>query len=317
MSLLQHKLEDILKNPQYHSQYLEDITNLGALNTCKNYDPCLVGEGSYALAYKTCPPRSKECFLLKIKHKNRSFDVNEYRINEEGYKHLRSKKLILIAQPRGILGDLSDPSAFVYVFEEGSQTLRSFLETVRYSHSEFKTIIFQIVLCLKTLQNTVPGFTHNDLHTENVLVLRQPSVVQNKSMKMKCKYSIRIIDFGQSSTNALQTQDAIKMWLNTSGNTMVDFLKLANWVLMDLYITYHKTRNNQVRLCIANFLLLLSNYVSHDCVKNGSSVTTKTGKFLSLPWLCLNQDGERYINSLYSPRHKNAMELILSDSYFK
>jgi serine/threonine protein kinase len=319
---LRSKVLDIIThpkqyNPEEHKGMLEDIEQYGS-ETCRGpIDPCFVGDGSYARAYKTCGKR--DCYLLKIKKTKRTFDINEYKINEMAYRKLLAKKFTLIAQPKGVFGYAHDPLAFVYLFEEGSITLDKFLETYDFDESELKSILFQSALCLYSLQKGVPGFCHNDLHTDNILIVPQSKVFSYGSVKMRCKYTIRLIDFGQSTTVQHKTKLGHQLWEKTSGNTMVDFLRLCNWILLTLYKLIRFDTNLKIKSIITNFLALLSGYVSKDCIRNGGKArkaSSKTGKYLSVPYLTLNRDGETYINSVYSSDQPNAMNLILKDKYF-
>ena len=318
-SALKLKVLDVLNRPSLHASYVSDIENKASGKSCKTHDPCFVAAGTYANAYKTC--LKNKCFLFKVRKPKRQFDINEYLINMEGYKKLvRLEKIPLIAQPYGVLGSSTDPLAYVYAFEENSEVLGKFLEFVNFTENEFRAIIFQVATVLAHLQNALPGFTHNDLHTDNVLVIThsKEQVFNYKSLKFKSKYSIRIIDFGQASTNAKQTRDAVSIWGSTLGNTMIDFLRLANWILLRLYKKLKFSTSKELRSTTSNFLILLSAYVSKDCVKNGgdSRDNSLTGKFLSVPWLSVNKIGQKYINSLYSQDKKNAMEQVLQNEYF-
>jgi serine/threonine protein kinase len=310
---------DVLKDPSLHSEFLDDLEKKGTGKSCKSHDPCFVGKGTYAFAYKTCLGKNK-CLLFKVKRPGREFDINEYKINQDAFNKLRGKsKPALVTQPQGVLGSSTNPLAFVFTYEENSVTLGEFIQKVKFSLEEFKAIIFQVVYVLLHLQKALPGFTHNDLHTDNVLVVKHASEqsFSFRNVKFRCKYSIRLIDFGQASTNARKTKDAQAIWGRVLGNTMVDFLRLANWMIITLYKQIRRSKIVSLQSCTSGLLLLLSNYVSKDCVKNGGSTRdTRTGNFLSNPWLCMNKQGEGYLNSLYSPHQKNAMELIIQDEFF-
>ena len=314
------KVVDVLKDPTLHTQYLSDLEKKGSNKSCKSHDPCFVGKGTYAFAYKTCLGKNK-CLLFKVKRPNREFDINEFRINQDAYQKVKTKsKPALVTQPQGVLGSSTNPLAFVFSYEENSTTLGEFLQKVKFTSEEFRAILFQIVLVLLHLQKALPGFTHNDLHTDNVLVVTHSSLqtFTYKSITYKCKYSIRIIDFGQASTNSKKTKDAEAIWSKVLGNTMVDFLRLANWIIITLYKQLRRTRVMSLQSSTASLLLLLSNYVSKECVKNGGSTRESlTGHFLSNPWLCVNKQGEIYLNSLYSHHHPNAMELVIKDDFFR
>ena len=319
ISGLKLKVLDVLKRPSLHASYVADIENMASGKSCKKHDPCFVASGTYANAYKTC--MGKKCFLFKVRKPKREFDINEYLINLEGYKKLtRVEKMPLVAQPFGVLGTSTNPLAYVYAYEENSEVLGKFLEFVKFSKDDFKAIIFQVAMVLFHLQKGLPGFTHNDLHTDNVLVIThsKEQAFTYKSLTFKCRYSIRIIDFGQASTNTKKTKDALNIWETVLGNTMVDFLRLSNWILLRLYKKLKTHNSKDLKSSCQNFLILLSAYVSKDCVKNGgdSRDNSITGKFLSMPWLSVNKLGEKYINSLYSFHQKNAMEQVLENEYF-
>jgi len=311
------KILDVIKNQKLHESYVSAMEKKASRKSCKLQDPCFVGAGTYANAYKTC--EEKKCFLFKIKKPKREFDINEYTINLNAYKKLKSQKLPLVAQPFGVLGSSKNPLAYIYTYEENSVVLGKFLEHVNFSEFDFKAIIFQVASTLLHLQKGLPGFVHNDLHTDNVLVISHSTAqtFHYKKLSFQSKYSIRIIDFGQASTNTHKTKDALKIWSATLGNTMIDFLRLSNWILLRLYKKLRTNKSSQLKSSCANLLLLLSEFVSKDCVKNGGKNNSVTGKFLSMPWLCLNKLGEKFVNSLYSQRQKNAMELVLQDDYFK
>jgi len=318
-STVKLKILDVLKNPRLHQPFVSDIENKASGKSCKTHDPCFVASGTYANAYKTC--ESKKCLLFKVKKKGREFDINEYTINLNGYKKLKkNQKIPLIAQPFGVLGSSKNPLAYIYAYEDNSMVLGQFLERVNFSELDFKAIIFQIASVLFYLQKGLPGFTHNDLHTDNVLVIThsKAETFQYKKLSFQSKYSIRIIDFGQASTNAHKTKDAVGIWGATLGNTMVDFLRISNWILLRLYKKLRHNKSAQLKSSCANLLILLSEFVTKDCVKNGghSRDNSLTGKFLSTPWLSINKLGVNYINSLYSLKHKNAMEKVLQDDYF-
>jgi len=318
-SNVKHKILDVLKNPKLHQPFVSDIENKASEKSCKTHDPCFVASGTYANAYKTC--ENKTCLLFKVKKEGRTFDINEYTINLNGYKKLKkNQKIPLIAQPFGVLGSSKNPLAYIYAYEDNSVVLGDFLDKVNFSEADFKAIIFQIASSLFYLQKGLPGFTHNDLHTDNILVIThsKAETFHYKKLSFQSKYSIRIIDFGQASTNTHKTKDAIGIWGATLGNTMVDFLRVSNWILLRLYKKLRNTKSAQLKSSCSNFLILLSEYVSKDCVKNGghSRDNSLTGKYLSTPWLSINKLGVNYINSLYAIKHKNAMEQVLQSGYF-
>ena len=313
-----NKIVEILKRPVDHDQFIKDIESFGARKKCTSFDPCFVAEGTFANTYKTCT--TTKCYLIKIRKPNREFDIAEFKINQDGFKKIRKlAKFPLIAQPLGVFGTSKNPLAFVYVFEEKSSTLGEFIESTDFSFVEFQALIFQIALVLYELQQALPGFCHNDLHTDNILVVSEPHLhsFTYKSLEFKTKFFIRLIDFGQASTNKIKTQDSLKIWKGIMGNTMSDFLRIANWIILIMYKVIAKSKSSTLEKCVTELLLLLSEFVTRDCVKNGGRAETKTGRFLSMPWLSLNRRGEEYLQELYGGGKPNAMNLLLKHSFFK
>lgn len=60
--------------------------------------------------------------------------------------------------------------ASVCFMEEFDSDMTKYLRTARFSESTLRGLIFQVLYTLAALQRVLPGFRHNDLSTNNVLV---------------------------------------------------------------------------------------------------------------------------------------------------
>ena len=103
-----------------------------------------------------------------------------------------------------------EPIAHIFDFpiqmiclEQCENTLDSLLEDGELEHDKYASILFQIVITLLVYQK-VFKFTHNDLHTNNIMFIKTEQeflyyIVNGKSYKVPTYgYIFKLIDFGRS-----------------------------------------------------------------------------------------------------------------------
>jgi hypothetical protein len=222
-----------------------------------NEVPCatFVNEASTAKVFRVCGTHkspnqcSTKCVALKVPllSKPSTNNSSDAKVQQEIQTAIKdtpaaahfNRVLSVLPSDRG--------SVIVLEFEEKKLTFHSLsdvLTKVQISEALWKSINFQLISTLYIAQQKVPGFTHNDTHTENILVVPNTTnhvcTVVSPAGRQMSHYSsmlIKIIDFGQvlATDPKLQTKDGKLIWKPILWkNKMIDFLRFATWVVFDL-----------------------------------------------------------------------------------
>jgi hypothetical protein len=166
---------------------------------------------------------------------------------------------------------------------------------------------------LDTLQNQEPGLCHNDLHGYNMLVKKNDANVSfsdGKSLERTGKYIIKVLDFGMCSSIDHETKDAKRLWRQTRGCPMVDFLMFCNRTLM--YASAYNSKTKTFQAWNEEFLAMLGRFFPAPAIKNGKD----TGQWLDQKYLHLDTaEGHSWIKAEY-PRGTFPLNQVLNDNFF-
>jgi len=218
----------------------------------------------------------------------------------------------------------------VLEFEEKKLTFHSLsdvLTQVQISEDLWKSINFQLISTLFVTQLKVPGFTHNDTHTENILVVPNTSnhvcTVTSPAGRQMSHYStmlIKIIDFGQvlATDPKLQTEDGKLIWKSTGlwKNKMIDFQRFATWVVFDFSVfEYNEKRFPDWFQSWMEFVLRWLDprffVLEGDRDAEGQFIDTRQGRGMAP-----NDDGIKWLTSNYGEDSPFGLGNMLDDPYF-
>lgn len=285
---------------------------------------CLLSEGGYGFAYKLEDKGDKMVVKLPLKGKQ-GFDINEIEMNLKAYETVKrafpSHNSQFVAQALGywksaalVESFQSRNFAFVYKYEDSLSAYADLIREKQVSAVDFKSIVFQVALALWTLQKHMPGFCHNDMHGDNVLITRNTQSFSytygGKTIKHGGKYGIKILDFGMSSTNSKVTDDGKALWREVRDNPIVDFLMFCNRTLV--YASAGAKRAKAYAPWHQPFLHMLERHFVPQVIQNGKG----TGQWLDHKYLHINMlDGFQWVNKTYPPG-SHPLSTILKDPFF-
>ena len=214
----------------------------------------------------------------------------------------------------------SSPKGPVLITEfESGRTLDAELEEKTITRGEWKDIVFQVLHILLLTQELVPGFTHNDFHGGNIILIPNPlghrctTVTSTHRMSIVPKRIVRVLDFGSTTATAkrFQTSVGLRAFRNQMGNKFVDFARFATMSVY--YCTRHERRKGSYPSWYAEWLDFLSRWFDPRFFINGNSSST-----------FITQNGHRYLpigvkwlNDWYGPRSRYSLENVLDDVYFQ
>lgn len=302
--------------------------------TCSQF----VKEASTAKVYRVCGTEGHECsdtcFAVKVV-KFGKFDEKEPKIQElvvaktlgtEAEAHFNKIYKVLPAvdgNSKTLVLDFEHPWA------QNVSDLSTLLTTFDMTERMWKSINFQILCAFTVAQRRIPGFTHNDAHTQNILVVRNVdedhvcSITTNKGKRLT-NYSnmlIRVIDFGQALSDEVQTRDGITFWRTLQGNKMIDFHRFAVWAAFDIQVGALRQRESgrkryppwftEWRRFVARWLVV---QMMPD-VDSGGRDKSK-GAWLSANALVPTDEGTAYLQQWYSRDAPLGLSDMLDDPYF-
>jgi thiamine kinase-like enzyme len=135
----------------------------------------------------------------------------------------------------GIVPSAENGNKLFYEFVENAYTLEN-VGLDRMNIYNICGIYFQIILALSQAQNYF-GFIHNDLHSGNVLLVKTPNATLSYYIpeddiiyKVKCDYTVRIIDYGLSKVDD-DYESVYSEKENSKRNPMIDLFKIAPYFL--------------------------------------------------------------------------------------
>jgi serine/threonine protein kinase len=300
------------------------VTELLATKECSaKLKACLLSEGAYGFAYKLEDKKDK--MVVKLPKGTRGFDIIEMEMNLKAYETVRrafpNHSSQFIAQALGYWKSAalaesfqSRNFAFVYKYEDSLSAYADLIREKQVSPVDFKSIVFQVALALWTLQKHMPGFCHNDMHGDNVLITRNSQTFTythgGTTVRHGGKYGIKILDFGMSSTAQKVTDDGKALWKDVRNNPVVDFLMFCNRTLV--YASAGAKRAKAYSPWHQPFLHMLERHFVPEVIQNGKG----TGQWLDHKYLYISmQDGLQWVNKTYPPG-SHPMSAILKDPFF-
>jgi len=310
-------------------------TSSKVLSALKKKDSCtqFIAEAGSQI-YKVCQqPSCTSCVAIKVP-KNKHVDVGESIVHENITHSLEgtsaephfNKFIKLIPGPRPIL---------VQEYEEnvqGYKTIAQLLQSQNVTSKLWKVFNFQILKALYTAQLTIPGFQHNDTHTENILVVKNEtnhvcSVISpsGKQLVNYCDVLIKIIDFGQTmatSPNFCSPEGETWRELGLLGNKMIDFHRFVVWAIMD--ISFHEGKTNYVPVWYKEWIEFVTRWVDIRLLPDFTNSTIKE----KIEYISIKQvpggdvpfiptlKGSDLLNRLYGPQSVRGLGNMLDDPYF-
>ena len=276
--------------------------------------------GSTAVVYKVCPRGCRKPGCVAVKVPKEDMGDNEADVHAaitravEGTEDEHHFNKLLRVEP-------SETGPILTTEFEVGRTLEVELEEKSISRDEWKGIVFQVLHILLLAQEIMPGFSHNDFHAGNIILVpntgtrvqhRCKTLTKNFDISIVPKRIVRIIDFGSSTANAkrFQTSYGVRNFKNQIGNKFVDFARFAT---LSVYYCTRRERNAEYPSWYAEWLEFLSRWFDPRFFINGNSTST-----------FITQNGQRYLpagvkwlNTWYGPTSKYSLEKVLEDAYFE
>lgn len=301
----------------------------------KGTTPCsaFVDEASTANVYKVCPKKlsgecevKKDCLAIKVAKKGSELSDIESDVQKEITRIVKGSAAE--AHFNKILDVLPTPNGPVIVTEFEQPRAQPFkkvshlLQKADIAESLWKSINFQLLKTLYTAQQLIPGFTHNDTHTDNLLVVPNDTshacVVTTPKGKRLAHFStvlIRVIDFGQvlAKDESLQTPDGIAIWKETLfQNKMIDFLRFACWAVID--IGFSEERELKYPPWYQSWLDFILRYLDPRFfnVTPGKEAAWADRSMGMAP----TKEGAAWLQEWYGPDSENGLGNMLDDPYF-
>ena len=339
-SIINLILDTYLKSSSFDEKNEQEaITLLYEAKNCGKEFPCLLSEGVYGAAYQV--KNANHNIIVKLPKSAKmvkgygkdtdGFDEWEMKFNQLAYEAIQRFTMYtfgenLIAHPLGFWrspsltarGFKQNNFVFVYNFESSISTYAELIRTTALSKPDFKSIVFQVLLMLDALQNKVQGFCHNDLHGYNMLIKKNDSHasfshnLNGEEKTMSGKYVIKLLDFGMCSSNKHETKDAKRLWRQTRGSPIVDFLMFCNKTLM--YASAYNAKTRTYQAWNEEFLAMLGRIFPPQVIKNGKD----TGQWLDQKYLHLDSaEAFTWIKKEF-PRDTHPLATkVLNDSFFR
>lgn len=179
------------KTIESHMKKLLDSKTCNPKNSFKKFNE--IGSGEYGKVYKACI--NDKC-LNKIAVKNSS--------NNMSSEYLIAKKLDKLGVPQMYGYEKCTNRDFLFSEFINGVTLKKFLTKKKVDPDELKSIITQVILLLKTIHEKYPSFRHNDLHLDNVMILKKRTSSKKKIGDVEfndAKVEVKLMDFGLSTAD--------------------------------------------------------------------------------------------------------------------
>lgn len=179
------------KTIESHVKKLIDSKSCNPKNSFMKFNE--IGSGEYGKVYRACI--NDKC-LNKIAVKNSS--------NNMSTEYLIAKKLEKMGVPHVYGHDICANRQFLFSEFINGVTLKKFLEKKNVNPVELKSIITQVILLLKMIQEKYPSFRHHDLHLGNIMILKKRTSSKKKIGNVEfddAKVEVKIMDFGLSTAD--------------------------------------------------------------------------------------------------------------------
>lgn len=122
--------------------------------------------------------------IVKLENQTVITDLKHFVRDEDCFKHNRNRRVVR-ATPQNIITNsvctwalavdtkIKKNSMAIEIMEECDMSLTSFINSYRDTPADFiqlKSVLFMVIYTLYRIQKKYPGFRHNDLHTDNVMI---------------------------------------------------------------------------------------------------------------------------------------------------
>jgi hypothetical protein len=174
---------------------------------------------------------------------------------------------------------------------------------------DFKVVTFQLIKALTVLQKRIVGACHNDLHFQNIVLVRNPTrhvckAVSDSGVHLSCgvqPFLVRCIDFDLFTDllNQVSTKMGLYFFDDTRGNSGLDFCRFATQAVVQIPKSWKTWREFAARWLPPEFL------------------TGKPNALVSANGLIPTPQGAKTLNQLYGWGKKSALLQMLSDPYFE
>lgn len=178
------------KSINSHVKQLLASKSCNPKNSFKKYNE--IGSGEYGKVYKACI--NDKC-ANKIAVKNSTENMSA--------EFLITRKLEKLGVP--VVYGYEKCANRDFLFSEfiNGVTLKKFLKNKKVTGDELKSIIIQVLYILYTIHKKYPTFRHNDLHLDNIMILRKRkdnkkeiNVGDNVIVFDEAKVEVKLMDFG-------------------------------------------------------------------------------------------------------------------------
>lgn len=314
--------------PRTKSEVAPFIAKLG-----KGKCSAFVAEASTAKVYKVCSPKrnscSTDCVAVKVpRQKNNPLDAKEAEIQKSitnsilgtpAADHVnRMLAVISTANGPAIITNYEQPKA------AATRDLADLLIKADITDQLWRSINFQFIKTIYSIQQSIPGFTHNDTHTKNILLVPNTtnhvcSVTspRGKVLSDSSTVLIRIIDFGQVLANdkTLQSPDGIEFWKkDLFGNKMIDFQRFAVNVVVDVYESVETKRVKEPPSWFTTWVQFVERWLDPKFLV----VDDESGTAFNEPSNALapSKKGTTWLQKYYGPKTNKGIGNMLDDEYF-
>lgn len=213
----------------------------------------------------------------------------------------------------GYFGRKSNTSKLLLEYIEG----KTLMEMTNLSMKDFSDIISQIFLTLDYAYRKY-GFLHGDLHTDNFLILHNPTdkfdieipLSNGKNIKYKSDYKVVFLDFGLSH---------LKHKFNSNGNVqkvlmipleqdilgynysipLVDITKLLVFIMIEIVYENKHNKLTEVGVYISNFIQYLYSIIGISNKKINSSFFNKSRSDYGYIYDLINSNLDLSFEDLY------------------
>jgi hypothetical protein len=175
---------------------------------------------------------------------------------------------------------------------------------------DFKVINFQLIKALIVLQKRIVGACHNDLHLQNIILVRNHApphacrAISISGQHFNCgvhPFLVRCIDFELFTDllNRVSTKKGLYFFEPLKGNSIFDFCRFASQAVLEIPKSWKSWKNFAKRWLPPEFL------------------EGKPNKLVSKNALIPTLEGAKVLNQMYGWGKKSALLQMLDDPYFE
>lgn len=297
-----------------------------------------IAKASTSKVYRVCRDTSPcgKCLAVKIPINDNSLDSKEADVGIQltaAFKGTCAE--VHFNKIRAIVPSSHGP-LIISQYEEqvsGFSKVSDLLQQRKISKQLWKSINFQFIKAIYCAQLAVPWFSHNDTHTENVMLVPNDTnhtciVTSPKGIQLAHHSNVilKIIDFGQvlAKDPRLQTDEG-QQWKDRGlwGNKMLDYHRFLVWAIDDLFFYNDSKEPDWYKEWLDFVLRFFTDRMIPDKFnpkdkyyldKREFFHVTKTGpsvKYIPTPL------GSVYLQKYYGPRTSKSIGDMLDDDYFQ